>query len=119
MGVNEPAVYCHYRKATGSGREAGELFRVVGVDDERVTLLRLTEAGERVATGDLRHVDRAEFESAFEPAENPDSRFSVVDYLAGLLVVAGVGLAVVSPADRLGGAILAGTGLYLLWRRHG
>lgn len=117
MGVSDPAVYDHYR-TTGSA-EAGELFRVVGVDDERVTLLRLTEDGERVATGDLRQVDRAEFEAAFEPGENPDPKYGAFDYLAALFAVGGVAVAAASPDDRLSGVVLAGAGLYLLWRRHG
>lgn len=113
--MNEPAVYDHYRESDAEG----ELFRVVGVHDEHVTLLRLTEDGERTATGALRHVDRDEFEAAFEPAKNPDPKYGAFDYLAALFVVGGAVLATASPDDRLGGVVLVGTGLYLLWRRHG
>lgn len=115
--MTEPTVYDHYRATTAD--EEGELFRVVGVSDDRVTLLRLTENGERVATGDLRHVDRDELEARFEPGANPDPQYGTVDYLAALFVVGGGALAAVSPDDRLGGVVLAGAGLYLLWRRHG
>jgi len=115
--VTEPAVYDHYRATTGD--DQGELFRVVGADEERVVLLRLTADGERTATGDLRDVDRDEFQSAFEPGENPAPTYGTVDYLAGLFVVGGAALAAVSPDDRLGGVVLAASGLYLLWRRHG
>lgn len=117
MGVNHPSVYDHYRATASAGE--GELFRVVGVHDEQVTLLRLTEDGERAATGDLRHVNQAEFEAAFDPGENPDPKYGSFDYLSALFIVAGVAVAGTSPDDRLSGVVLAGTGLYLLWRRHG
>ncbi len=118
---DEPAVYDHYRLTEGEA--AGAVFRVVGVgggsDDDRVTLLRLTDAaGNREATGDLRQVGREELDRAFTPASDPSPRFELPDYLAGLLLLAGVALAVHPGGDRLGGAILAVGGAYLLWRRH-
>lgn len=134
MAEDTPAVYDHYRPR---GDDA-PVFRVVGVDesrsdssanqnaehsgdvdDEQVTLLRLTDdEGNREATGDLRHVARDELDAAFEPADNPDPRFEAPDYLAGLMVLAGVGLAVHPAGDRVSGSILALGGGYLLWRRH-
>ncbi|WP_049979899.1 hypothetical protein [Halolamina rubra] len=84
-----------------------------------MTLLRLTDAaGNREATGDLRHVGREELDRAFTPASDPAPRFELPDYLAGLSLLAGVALAVHPAGDRLGGAILAVGGAYLLWRRH-
>lgn len=125
MADDTPAVYDHYRPR---GDDA-PVFRVVGVDesqtqsgdvaDERVTLLRLTdEDGNREPTGDLLHVDRGELDAAFERATNPDPRFEAADYLAGLLLLAGVALAVHPAGDRLSGSVLALAGGYLLWRRH-
>ena len=115
--ADEPAVYDHYRLTEGA--DAGAVFRVVGVDDEQVTLLRLTDTdGTREATGDLRHVDRDRLDRAFTPADDPDPRFERPDYLAGLMLLGGVGLAVHPAGDRVAGAILAVGGGYLLWRRH-
>ncbi|GAB7012198.1 hypothetical protein [Halolamina salina] len=116
----EPAVYDHYRLTDGP--DAGAVFRVVGVDadgEAGVTLLRVTDTeGNREATGDLRHVALDRLDRAFAPADNPDPRFETPDYLAGLLLVGGIALAVHPAGDRVGGAILAIGGGYLLWRRH-
>lgn len=115
MAEDTPAVYDHYRPR---GDDA-PVFRVVGVDDEQVTLLHLTDdEGNREATGDLRYVDRDEFAAAFHPADNPDPRFETPDYLAGLMALAGVAIAVHPAGDRVSGAILLLGGGYLLWRRH-
>lgn len=114
MADDRPAVYDHYRPR---GDDA-PVFRVVRADGP-VALLRLTDdEGNREATGDLRHVDRDELDAAFEPAGNPDPRFETPDYLAGLMVVAGVALAVHPAGDRVSGAVLVVGGGYLLWRRH-
>jgi hypothetical protein len=116
---DEPTVYDHYRLTEGP--DAGAVFRVVGVNaaDDRVTLLRVTDTdGNREATGDLRHVSHDRLDRAFAPADNPDPRFEMPDYLAGLLLVGGVALAAHPAGDRVGGAILAVGGGYLLWRRH-
>ncbi|WP_053948873.1 hypothetical protein [Halolamina sediminis] len=114
---DEPAVYDHYRLTEGA--DAGAAFRVVGVDEKRVTLLRVTDTdGNRAATGDLRHVAHDRLGPAFAPANNPDPRFETPDYLAGLLLVGGIALAAHPAGDRVGGAILAAGGGYLLWRRH-
>ena len=55
---------------------------------------------------------------AFTPAGDPDPRFEKPDYVAGLLLLGGVALAVHPAGDRVAGAILAVGGSYLLWRRH-
>lgn len=119
--TDEPAVYDHYRKigSNGDGEDDGELFRVVGVNDERVTLLRLTENGSRAATGDLQYVTRDRLGEAFTSGSNPDPKYGLLDYLAGLFVVGGIGLAAWSPDDLFADAFLAASGLYLLWRRYG
>ncbi|MBP1988271.1 hypothetical protein [Halolamina salifodinae] len=115
MTDDTPAVYDHYRPRG----DDGPVYRVVGVDANRATLLRLTDdEGNREATGDLRYVDRDELDTAFHPADNPDPRFEAPDYLAGLMVLAGVAVAVHPAGDRVSGAILALGGGYLLWRRH-
>jgi hypothetical protein len=115
MADDPPDVFDHYRPR---GDDA-PVFRVVGVDADRATLLRLTdEDGNREPTGDLRHVDRDELDATFERAPNPDPRFGTADYLAGLLLLAGVALAVHPAGDQLSGSILALGGGYLLWRRN-
>ncbi|KPN32252.1 hypothetical protein SY89_03020 [Halolamina pelagica] len=130
---NSPTMYDHYQQTEGEA--TGTVFRVVGIGgvDGRaaaaegaqsdkaaeVTLLRLTDGtGNREATGELRHVSRERLDRAFTPASDPSPRFELPDYLAGLLLLAGVALAVHPAGDRLGGAILAVGGAYLLWRRH-
>jgi hypothetical protein len=76
----EPSVYDHVRPT--DDHPAG-VYRVVGVGEERVTLLRVTDAdGRRVHTGELRTVDRAAF-AEFEPAENPDEGGSLLAAVAG------------------------------------
>ena len=118
--ADEPRVYDHVRLT--DGEDADCVFRVVGVDagdDDRVTLLRVTDAdGNRQATGDLRHVTHERLDRAFAPADNPDPRFEPPDYVAGLLLLGGVALVVHPAGDRVAGAILAVGGGYLLWRRH-
>lgn len=103
MADDAPAVYDHYRLTAGdTDARDGPVFRVVGVDNEHVTLLRLTDdRGNREATGDLRHVSHERLDRAFEPASNPDPQFELPDYLAGLLVLAGVALAVHPAGDHL------------------
>ena len=116
---DEPTVYDHYRLADGD--DAGAVFRVVGVDatDDGVTLLRVTDTGgNREATGDLRHVSTDRLDHAFAAAATPGSRFELSDYLAGLLLLGGVALAVRPAGERVGGTILAVAGGSLLWRRH-
>jgi len=117
---DDPTVYDHYRLTDGD--DAGCVFRVVGVDaggGDHVTLLRVTDAdGNREATGELRHVDHDRLDRAFALADDPDPRFEKPDYVAGLLLLGGVALAVHPAGDRVAGTILAVGGAYLLWRRH-
>jgi hypothetical protein len=64
----------HYRVAADAGGSslAPGVYRVVGVDDERVTLLAVgTPDGDRVHTGRIERVDRAAL-AAFEPTDSPD-----------------------------------------------
>lgn len=77
-----PSVYDHYR-APEPGYTDG-IYRVVGTDDEGVTLLRVGDPnGRRVNTGELIRVTHDEVDG-FEEAENPDRNRS----LAGALVSA-------------------------------
>ena len=75
MTANAPAAYDHYRLADADVVAANAtpgIYRVVGTDDEAITLLRVAGAdGRRRHTGDLLTVDDGTL-SAFEPAENPD-----------------------------------------------
>lgn len=66
-------------------------FRVVGVDDGEVTLLRVTDArGRRVNAGELASVPRDAFAS-LESAANPDAERPLTTW--GLLVLGGLVLA--------------------------
>lgn len=65
-----PAVYDHYRPTDAAYPDG--TYRVVGVGDGTVTLLRVSDAdGRRANTGELVSVAREEFD-AFDPTENPD-----------------------------------------------
>lgn len=60
----------HVRPTNGDYPDG--IYRVVGTDDEAVTLLRVGDAdGRRVNTGEIVAVSDSELET-FEPAENPD-----------------------------------------------
>jgi len=81
MAPPSVSVYDHYR-ASESAHTDG-VYRVVGADDEGVTLLRVGDArGRRVNTGETVRVTHDEL-GGFEEAENPGG-FS----LAGALVSA-------------------------------
>lgn len=114
--AENPSVYDHYRPATG---DSDTSYRVVGAGDDRVTLLRLTDAdGTREATGELRYVARDDLAREFVAAADPDPRWEWPDYLGALFVVAGVGAVVHPTLSELSGAIIVAGGLYVLWRRH-
>ncbi|QLH76040.1 hypothetical protein HZS55_01390 [Halosimplex rubrum] len=74
MTPTEPAVYDHVRPPasdTDSALSPG-VYRVVGVGERTVTLLRVGDAdGYRVNTGEVATVDRDAL-AAFAPADNPD-----------------------------------------------
>jgi len=88
MADTSLSVFDHVRLAEDSDVVADAIpgvYRVVGTDDESVTLLRVTDAdGRRANTGELRTVERAHL-SAFEPADNPDDNRSPVAALAGVV----------------------------------
>mgnify|MGYP000256511594 CR=1 FL=1 len=66
----EPTVFDHLRP-TDADYPAG-VYRVVGVDDDAVTLLRIgDEEGTRVHTGDVRRVPRAALDG-FATADPPE-----------------------------------------------
>lgn len=123
MSSNDPAVYDHFRPRGEGGPDgetgsAGPVFRVVGVQTDEATLLRITDAtGAREATGELRHVPRDRLEREFTPAGNPDAGWKWMEYFAALLVVGGVAVAAHPALDLLSGALLMVAGLYTLWRR--
>lgn len=73
----------HYRR-TGDTQDS-TVYRVVGATDE-VTLLRVTDTnGRRAHTGELRHVSVDTLASEFESAGNPDSGFSPIAGIRGML----------------------------------
>jgi len=78
--VTDPAVYDHLRAADGAATAGTDIdaalvpgvYRVVGLDERTVTLLRVGDAdGRRVNVGEVGVVDRDALAS-FEPADNPD-----------------------------------------------
>lgn len=113
-----PSVYDHYRPVESDGDGDQTVYRVVGVGDDRVTLLRLTDrSGSREATGDLRYVSLADLVTDFVASDDPDPRYGIPDYLAGLFVVAGVAMVALPEFDLLAGGVMALAGVWLLWRR--
>lgn len=123
MSSNEPAVYDHFRP-TGEGEHGGEagdagpVFRVVGVQNDGATLLRVTDAdGTRKATGEIRHVTLDRLYRGFTPAENPDAGWGWIEYFGALLVGGGIAIAAHPAFDLLSGVLLVVAGLYTLWRR--
>lgn len=125
MSSNGPAVYDHFRPTREGDRDsragdAGPIFRVVGVQKDEATLLRVTDAdGTRDETGEIRHVSLDRLQREFTPAENPDAGWDWMEYFAALLVVGGIAVAVHPGFDLLTGALLIFAGLYTLWRRGG
>jgi len=85
---DDVSVYDHFslpeRESSTVGTTPG-VYRVVGIGEDTVALLRVADAdGRRAHTGDLLTVDRDRL-SAFEPAENPDENRSPSAALAGLV----------------------------------
>ncbi len=73
MTEDQPEPYDHLRAGEDAPVESG-VYRVVGVDEDRVTLLELTdERGRRRATGRLERVPHGALDG-FEPASDPDRR---------------------------------------------
>jgi hypothetical protein len=73
---SDPAVYDHVRQPTSDGDTDAALapgvYRVVGVGERTVALLRVGDAdGYRVNTGEVVRVDRDAL-AAFDSADNPD-----------------------------------------------
>lgn len=84
--MTPPSVYDHYR-APESGYTDG-VYRVVGTDEETVTLLRVGDPdGRRVNTGELLRVTYDELDG-FEGVENPDRNPSVAGAFASALKTA-------------------------------
>jgi hypothetical protein len=95
------------RPATPTG-----VYRVVGVDDDRVTLLQVgDDDGRRVHTGHVERVARSTVES-FEPVDAPDATGSLAalsDSLEGLVLTARL-----APGRLAARPLQAGAGLLLL-----
>ncbi|MFD1587613.1 hypothetical protein ACFR9U_11505 [Halorientalis brevis] len=73
----QPAPYQHVQPTAEADVQDG-VYRVVGTPDGEVTLLRVTNAaGHRRHTGTVVQVSSSTFKTAFEPASNPDSGFSL------------------------------------------
>ncbi|MFC7141270.1 hypothetical protein ACFQMA_15700 [Halosimplex aquaticum] len=78
------SVYDHLR-STGAGPADEGVYRVVGTDDEHVTLLRVGDAdGRRVNTGEVLTVDRDALDG-FEPTDNPDGNRPAGETVSGFL----------------------------------
>lgn len=92
-----PAPYEHYRPKNGTADPG--VYRVVGLDDGAVTLLRVADGdGERVHGGAVESVPRTRLDERFDAAENPDERSRLPRALAGV----GVGFLVVAALSWLG-----------------
>jgi hypothetical protein len=123
MSSNDPAVYDHVRPTGEGDRDseagaAGPVFRVVGVQNDEATLLRVTDAdGTREATGEIRQVPLDRLLREFTPAKNPDAGWGWKEYFAVLLVGGGVAVAAHPAFDLLTGVLLILAGLYTLRRR--
>jgi len=80
------SAYDHLRATERADVPPGT-YRVVGVDEDRVTLLRVTDAdGHRATTGHVERVEHETVDRAFEAAENPDSGFSPLAAIRGQIV---------------------------------
>lgn len=114
-----PVVSDHYRPTNHAAPDG--VYRVVGVDSERVTLLRVgDDAGRRVHTGTIESVARDDFGANYTDAKDPDETGHLPRLLSGiglgLLFVAAVAwsglLTAPAPPPLLallgGGLILAG-----------
>jgi hypothetical protein len=94
-----PAVSEQYRPTNGAAEDG--VYRVVGTDDDSVTLLQVgDEDGRRVHTGDVTAVSRATFDEEFTPAADPESGGRLSRAVAGV-GVGFVAVAVLSWADVL------------------
>jgi len=81
-GESSPTIRDHYASADGP-RPAGT-YRVVGVDETSVTLLRVTDSdGRRRSTGEVATVSRPM--DGFEPARNPDAGIRPIRWLRNQL----------------------------------
>jgi hypothetical protein len=70
--MSGPAIYDHFRPTNGTAPPG--VYRVVGVDGDHVTLLRVADGdGRRVHEGAVDSVSRDRVEAAFTAARNPDA----------------------------------------------
>jgi hypothetical protein len=86
--TTDPAVYDHVRPPASSADTDAALspgvYRVVGVGEETVALLRVGDAdGYRVNTGAVTAVDRDAL-AGFDPADNPDGNRPLGEKVRGV-----------------------------------
>lgn len=75
----------HYRAGPDADLQPG-VYRVVGVGDGEVTLLRVTDAdGRRAHTGEVASVPAGAVGDALRPADDPDAGFHPVRAVVGAL----------------------------------
>jgi len=80
--MTSPSVYDHYRMKDAGYTDG--IYRVVGTDDETITLLRVGDTDRRrVSTGELITVSRNELDG-FERAENPDGNRPLGEVVASV-----------------------------------
>jgi len=113
-----------HHRAGADGPVAPGVYRVVGSDDDAVTLLRVAEGGRRVHSGEVVRVPREAFE-ALEPAGNPDAGLGrlrqVPRNVAAHPLVGGGALLLVAVGGYLwiegvdAAAFVAASGLAVLW----
>ncbi|MFY4811134.1 hypothetical protein ACOJIV_00285 [Haloarcula sp. AONF1] len=76
----DPGTHVRLTEAGPDSRITDGVYRVVGADEDSVTLLLVADAaGRRVHTGEVVTVARRGLDT-FEPAENPDARRSLVTH---------------------------------------
>jgi hypothetical protein len=114
----------HYR-ADEDAPVAPGVYRVVGGDDDAVTLLRVGEDGRRVHSGVVARVAREDL-SALDPADDPDAGLGRLRQAPGrlaerpLYAAMGLGLAAYggyrfAAVGNRGGLLAAAGGLAVLW----
>jgi hypothetical protein len=82
--VESPTPYTHYRAPADGPVEPG-IYRVVGRDDDSVTLLRVADSdGRRAVTGEVTAVDRSRL-GEFESADDPDRGFRPWEIVDGFV----------------------------------
>lgn len=122
--ASTPSPLDHYRADADAPVEPG-VYRVVGADDDSVTLLRVVADGRRENSGVVEHLDRTALD-ALAPAGNPDTGLGRLrqapNTLAGRPLVSAVALLFVAvggyrtmAASDDGGVVFLVGGAVILW----